>query len=188
MISSNDLRSGMVIQLNNELYEVVSAEHYKPGKGSAFVRANLRNMTTGAIIDYKFRAGEKVNLIKLEERRAQFLYSEGDNYFFMDEENYDQVILKREQLSDKINFLGTNAIFIIIYKDGVPISAKPPIFINLRVVKAEPGIKGDTQTGATKSVVLETGYVIQVPLFIEERDLLKIDTRTGEYVERVKEE
>jgi len=188
MISSNDLRSGMVIQLKDELFEVVSAEHYKPGKGSAFVRAQLRNMGTGATIDYKFRANEKLNLVKLEERRAQFLYSESDNYFFMDEETYDQIVLKRNQLSESINFLGANAIFIIIYKDGVPISAKPPMFINLRVVKAQPGIKGDTQTGATKLVGLETGYALQVPLFIEEGDLIKIDTRTGEYVERVKED
>jgi len=188
MISSNDLRSGMVIEFKDELFEVVSAEHYKPGKGSAFVRAQLRNMGTGAIIDFKFRAGEKLNLIKLEERRAQYLYSESDNYFFMDEENYDQVVLKRTQLGEAINFLGTNAIFIIIYRDGTPISAKSPMFINLRVVKAEPGVKGDTQTGATKSVVLETGYILQVPLFIEEGDLLKVDTRTGEYIERVKEE
>ncbi|HDM43287.1 MAG TPA: elongation factor P [Firmicutes bacterium] len=187
MISSNDIRSGMVIELNGTLFEVVFAEHCKPGKGSAFVRTQLRNLDTGAIIDHKFRAGEKLELVKLEERRAQFLYSEGENYYFMDEETFEQVLVKVNQLGDGIKFLSTDAVFIIVYRDKTPLMAKPPIFINLRVEKAEPGVKGDTQSGATKPVVMETGYTLQVPLFIEEGDILKIDTRTGEYVERVKD-
>jgi elongation factor P len=158
--------------------------HVKPGKGSAFVRTKLKNRRTGAVIERTFRAGEKVNRAHIERREMQYLYNDGENYYFMDTETYEQMSLPKVQLDDAVKYLKDNMnIYVLLYQ-GETIGIELPNFVELKVVETEPGIKGDTATGGSKNAVLETGAVIQVPLFIEAGDVVRIDTRTGAYIER----
>lgn len=184
MVSTNDLRTGLTIEVDGEVYSVVDFQHVKPGKGSAFVRTKLKNVRTGAVIERTFRAGEKVNRAHLERKEMQYLYNEGDSYIFMDNETYDQISLSSDQLGDNAKYLKENMnIYVLIY-NGELMGIDLPNFVELKVVSAEPGVRGDTATGATKAATLETGLVIQVPLFVEEGDIVRVDTRTGEYLER----
>ncbi|RLE08243.1 MAG: elongation factor P [Candidatus Aminicenantes bacterium] len=185
MYSTTDFRRGLKIEVDGTPYAIVEFQHVKPGKGGAFVRTKLRNLITGAVIDKTFRAGEKVERPDLEEKTMQFLYSEGNQYYFMDTETYEQTFLTQEQLGESKNFLQENINVSILYYQGKPIGVELPIFVELEVKKTEPGVRGDTATGGSKPATLETGAVIQVPLFINEGDKVKIDTRTGEYIERV---
>lgn len=184
MISSNDFRTGLTIEVDGDVYTVVEFMHVKPGKGSAFVRTKLKNRRTGAVIERTFRAGEKVNRAIVERREMQYLYNDGENYYFMDTETFEQTSLRKEQLDDAIKYLKDNMNIFILTHNGETIGIELPNSVELKVVETEPGIKGDTATGGTKNAVLETGAVIQVPLFIETGDILRIDTRTGEYIER----
>jgi len=186
MISASDLRTGMVIELDGRLYQVVSAEHFKPGKGIAFMRTRIKDIETSSITDYRFRTGEKVNRIKLDDKKSTYLYKDGDNYIFMDNETYEHVYLKGDDLGETINFLVENESVTITFYEGNPISIDTPIFVELEVIEAKPGVKGDTASGGSKPVKVITGYTLSVPLFIEQGDVIKIDTRTGKYVERVK--
>ncbi len=187
MITPSDLRKGMTIEMDGELYQIVSAEHYKPGKGPAFVRAKIRNLDSGAIVNHKFRTDEKVKRAMLEERKATFLYRDGERYIFMDSESYEQFPFSAESLSGVLDYLVENMELTLTYSQGKPISVEPPVTVEMKVTRADPGFKGDTATGATKPVTVESGAIIQVPLFIEEGNIIKIDTRSGEYIERVKQ-
>ncbi|WP_338832808.1 Elongation factor P [Moorella humiferrea] len=184
MISTNDFRTGLTIEVDGEVYQVIEFMHVKPGKGSAFVRTKLKNRRTGAVIERTFRAGEKVNRAHIERREMQYLYNDGENYNFMDTETYEQLSLPKVQLDDAVKYLKDNMnIYVLLYQ-GETIGIELPNFVELKVVETEPGIKGDTATGGSKNAVLETGAVIQVPLFIEAGDVVRIDTRTGAYIER----
>lgn len=174
----------MVIEMDDKLYQVVSAEHYKPGKGSAFMRTRIKNLDNSSIVDHRFRTDEKIKRAILDERKATYSYKDGDNFVFMDNQTYEQIYLNEEDLGDAINYLVENEELTITFYEDKPISVKPPIFVELEVIKAKPGIKGDTQSGGSKPVTVETGLVLNVPLFIEKGEKIKIDTRTGEYVER----
>lgn len=186
MYDTSDLRKNLKVRIDGDPYVVVDHQFVKPGKGQALHRTRLRNMLTGSIIDRTFRSGEKLEKADLEERQMQYLYPEGDRRVFMDTQTYDQLSLSEEQLADNVYFLLDGTMVDVLFFEGKPIDITPPIFVELRVTETEPGFKGDTSSGATKPATLETGLKVNVPLFVNEGDLLKIDTRTQEYVERVK--
>ncbi len=184
MISVNDFRTGLTIELDNDVWQVMEFQHVKPGKGAAFVRSKLRNLRNGNIQERTFRAGEKVPRAMVETREMQYLYESGGEYTFMDSETYEQITLPKERLEYELNFLKENMnIQIMVYK-GETIGIQLPNTVELEVVETEPGIKGDTATGGSKPAKLSTGFTVQVPLFINEGDRLIIDTRSGEYVSR----
>jgi len=186
LVSTAEFRKGLRVLLEDEPFVIVEFQHVKPGKGGAFVRTRLKSLISGNVLDRTFRSGDKVELPELEEKEMQFLYREQDKYYFMDINTYDQMFIDEEHLGDAKNYLKEGLIIkALIYKNktiGVDIQN----FVDLLIVSTEPGIKGDTAQNATKPAVLETGYTIQVPLFVEEGDYVKIDTRTGQYIERVK--
>ncbi|GIK61275.1 MAG: elongation factor P [Ignavibacteriota bacterium] len=186
MADTSDFKNGLIIKFKNDLYTIVEFQHVKPGKGGAFVRSTLKNMRTGRVLENTFRAGEKVETIRVERRKYQYLYSEGDSLVCMDNETYEQINIDRILFSDGVKFLKESEEVEVVLNGSDIISVDIPIFINLKVVETEPGFKGDTATGALKSAKLETGAQINVPLFINEGDVLKVDTRTGGYSERVK--
>jgi elongation factor P len=186
MFESSDLKKGLKIEIEGEPYAIVQFEFTKPGKGQALYKCRLKNMVTGTQFDRTFRSGDKFKQPDLDEQEMEYLYSDGGQYCFMNTTTYEQVFLSAEMVGDAINFLKENTVCNILLFDGTPIGISLPIFINLKVEKSDPWIKGDTASGDSKPATLETGYVIQVPPFIEEGEMLKIDTRTGEYVERVK--
>jgi len=184
MISVNDFRTGATIELDGSAYQVVEFQHVKPGKGAAFVRAKLKNVQTGSTVEKTFRGGEKVPKAHLDRREMQYLYNDGEGYVFMDNENYEQTTLSAEQIGEGVKWLLENMnIAVLLFKEHI-IGVDLPNFVELKVVETEPGVKGDTATGATKKATLETGAVVHVPLFVNEGDVLRIDTRTGEYMER----
>jgi elongation factor P len=185
MISTGDLRRGITIESEGDLYKVVDFQHVKLGRGSAFVRVTLKNLRTGSNVQRTFQAGEKFEQVRLERRTVQYLYKDGDQYHFMDTETYEQPIISAAILGDTVNYLKENDnIDLLMYGDE-PIDVEMPTAVNLRVAQTEPGFRGDTATGGNKPATMETGLVVMVPLFINEGDMLKIDTRTGEYLERV---
>ncbi|NLY29351.1 MAG: elongation factor P [Firmicutes bacterium] len=184
MISVNDLRTGLTLEIDGEIWSVVEFLHVKPGKGAAFVRTKLKNIRTGAVAERTFRAGERVARARIETKEMQYLYSSGDEYHFMDTETYEQISLPVSALADAVHYLKENMTIGIQFYEGEAIGIDLPTAVELVVTHTEPGFKGDTATGGTKPATLETGLVVQVPLFIEEGDVLKIDTRTGEYLSR----
>ncbi|GJL64952.1 MAG: elongation factor P [Nitrospirales bacterium] len=186
MISTSEFRSGARLEIDGVPYYIVEFQHVKPGKGGAFVRTKLKAYRTGNVIDRTFRSGEKFQEPNLEEREMQFLYSGGEEYSFMDTSSYEQFSYQRSQLGDNTDLLKENTnVKILLYHDE-PISVELPIFMELKVVEADPGIRGDTASGGTKPAVVETGAVIKVPLYLEAGEVIKVDTRTREYVERVR--
>ncbi|MEW6201672.1 MAG: elongation factor P [bacterium] len=187
MITTNDLKNGIVIGVGDDIFEVIEFLHVKPGKGPAFVRTKLKNLRTLAVIERTFRAGEKVEKIRLEEREMEFLYRDGDNFVFMDSSTYEQVQVPQHTLGDAVDLLKENARISIVFNDTEIIGVNLPNFVELEITYAEPGAKGDTVGLVTKPATLETGAVIQVPLFVEAGEKIKIDTRTHSYVERVKQ-
>ncbi len=186
MYDTSDFRNGLKIEIDGTPFEIIEFLHVKPGKGGAFVRTKLKNLQTGAVLNKTFRSGEKVGKPDLVDRHMQYLYSQGDELVFMDLETYEQFTIPFEKIEDKAKFLKENMEVDILYYKNQPISIELPTFVELEVVETEPGFKGDTATGGTKPAVLETGAKINVPLFVNVGDKLKIDTRTGQYVERVK--
>lgn len=186
MYSTADFRKGLKIEWEGTPYLIVDFQHVKPGKGGAFVRTKIKNLINGRVIDQTFRSGEKVERPQLQEKDMQYLYAEGDQFCFMDNESYEQVYLNADQLGDGKDFLQDNLNLKVLYYKDQPIAVELPTFVELTVQHTEPGFKGDTASGGTKPATLETGAVIQVPLFIEIGDRLKVDTRTGSYVERLK--
>ncbi len=186
MYDTSDFRNGLKIEIDGTPFEIIEFLHVKPGKGGAFVRTKLRNLQTGAVLNKTFRSGEKVGKPDLVDRHMQYLYSQGNDLVFMDLETYEQFTIPFEKIEDKAKFLKENMEVDVLYYKNEPISIELPTFVELEVVETEPGFKGDTATGGSKPAVLETGAKINVPLFINVGDKLKIDTRTGQYVERVK--
>ena len=187
MADTSDFRNGLIIKFKNDLYSIVEFQHVKPGKGGAFVRSTLKNLRTGRVLENTFRAGEKVETVRVERRKYQYLYSDGDSLVCMDNETYEQINIAKELISDGLKFLKESEEVEVLLNGSEIISIEIPIFINLKVVETEPGFKGDTATGAVKAAKLETGAQINVPLFINEGDILRVDTRTGEYVSRARE-
>jgi len=183
-VSTAEFKKGLKIQLDGEPYSIVDFQHVKPGKGGAFVRTKRKHMKLGRVIDNTFRAGEKVELVDFDEKRMQYLYKD-DRYHFMDLDTYDQISLAPEEVGEARDFLKENTEVEILFIDGNPVSVELPNFIELQIVKTDPGIRGDTATGGSKPATLETGAVIQVPLFLNEGAVVKVDTRSGEYLGRV---
>ncbi|MCG6914395.1 elongation factor P [bacterium BMS3Abin03] len=186
MADTSDFRNGLIIKFKNDLYSIVGFQHVKPGKGGAFVRSTLKSLTSGKVIDNTFRAGEKVDVIRVERKKFQYLYREGDSLVCMDNETFEQLHVPIRLLGDGVSYLKESEEVEILFNGSEIISVDTPIFAELKVVETEPGFKGNTATGALKPAKLETGATINVPLFIDVDDLLKVDTRTGEYVERIK--
>jgi len=186
MYSTADFRKGLKIEIDGAPYTIVDFQHVKPGKGGAFVRTKIKNLVTGRVLDQTFRSGEKVERPDLAEKDMQYLYQEEDRYCFMDNESYEQIFLSAEQLGEGQAFLQDNLNLKVLFFKGDPIAVELPTFVELEVSQTEPGVRGDTASGGSKPATLETGAVIQVPLFINEGDRIKVDTRTGSYVERVK--
>lgn len=184
-ISTNDLKNGITLNLDNTLFTVVEFQHVKPGKGGAFVRTRLRNLRTGNMLDRTFNAGIKVEQAILEKRDMQFLYKDGEDYVFMDTETYDQVNIKPVALGDAADYLIENAVAIIATHENEIVSVEIPASVELEVTVTEPGVQGDRVSGARKPATVQTGKVIQVPLFINVGDKVKVDTRTGDYITRV---
>lgn len=186
MITSNDFKKGMAIKVDNNIFTIVDFQHVKPGKGAAFVRSKLKNIMKGNVIDKTWRAGEKVEDIRVEKREMQYSYDNGDAYVFMDTETFEEMYVSRELAGDIFNYIKEgDTVEISIYEEQ-PIIVEAPLFVELEVTYAEPGVKGDTATNVQKPVKLETGAEVNVPLFVNQGDFIKVDTRTGQYVERVK--
>ena len=186
MYESSDLRKGLKIEIDGDPYEVTDFQFVKPGKGQALYKCRLKNMITGSQFDKTYRSGEKFNPADLEERQMEYLYTDGQEYFFMNTSTYEQEAVSAKQLGDSVKLLKENTVCDVLLFRGKPIGVSLPNFIELRVVKADPWVKGDTASGSSKPAELETGLVVQVPPFIEEGEKVRIDTRTGQYVERVK--
>lgn len=185
MISTNDFRTGLTIELDGNVFAVVDFQHVKPGKGAAFVRSKLKNVKTGAVVEKTFNAGEKVPPARVDRREMQYLYNDGDNYNFMDNESFEQLALTKEQLGDGVKYLMENMNIVVMMWQGNSIGIELPNQVELEVADTAPGIKGDTASGGSKPATLETGAVVQVPFFVNVGDKLLIDTRTGNYIKRV---
>ena len=184
MVTAGDFKNGVTFEFEGGVWQVVEFQHVKPGKGAAFVRTKMKNVITGAVVERSFNPTEKFENAVIERKEMQYLYSDGDLYYFMDMESYDQLPLNSDKLGDNFRFVKENTMCKIISYKGNVFSVEPPTFVELAVTATEPGIKGDTATNVTKPATLETGAVIKVPIFINEGDVLKIDTRTGEYLSR----
>ena len=183
-VSTAEFKKGLKIVFDGHPYAIVDFQHVKPGKGGAFVRTKLRHLRAGRVIDNTFRAGEKVELVDFEDKHMQFLYSD-DRYHFMDTETYEQVSLSDDEVGDARLYLKENAEVDMLYIDGAPVTVELPNFAELAVARTDPGVRGDTAQGGTKPATLETGAVVQVPLFLNEGDVVRVDTRTGDYLGRV---
>jgi elongation factor P len=186
MYSTTDFKKGLKVEIDGTPYVITDFLHVKPGKGGAFVRTKLKNLLTGRVIDQTFRSGEKVKKPDLMERQMQYLYREGDNFYMMDNENYEQIFITSEQMGEAALFLSENLNVQVLFFNQQPVAVELPTFVELAVAETEPGVRGDTASGGSKPATLETGAVIHVPLFINEGDRIKVDTRTGEYIERAK--
>jgi elongation factor P len=184
MHDTSEIRKGLKIELDEDVYTVVDFLHVKPGKGGAFIRTKLKSLSKGIVIDRTFRSGERLGRPDLQEKKMQFLYSSDEQFYFMDEETYEQTFLTEEQLGGSRDFLKENTTINVLFHNGNPMAVELPTFVKLAIVKTEPGERGDTVSGGTKPATLETGAIIQVPLFLNQGDVVRVDTRTGEYVER----
>jgi elongation factor P len=185
-VSTNDLKNGMTLELDGTLFQVVEFQHVKPGKGGAFVRTKLRNLKTGGVVERTFNAGVKVGLAIVERKEMQYLYRDGAHFTFMDMESYDQLPVGADVIGDAASFLAEGSTAQVAVHEGVPIAVELPASVALAVTQTQPAVKGDTKTNTLKPATLETGYVAQVPLFVEEGERIKVDTRSGAYIERVK--
>ena len=185
MISAGDFRNGVTVEIDGNVCQIVEFKHVKPGKGAAFVRTKYKNIITGSVLEKSFRPTEKFPAARIERVDMQYLYEDGDLYYFMDTETYDQVALNSETVGDALKFVKENEMCKICSHNGSVFSVEPPLFVELEITETEPGFKGDTATGASKPATVETGATVAVPLFVNQGDKLKIDTRTGEYLSRV---
>ena len=185
MISTNQFRNGTAIRVDGKRFTVLYFQHVKPGKGGAFVRTRLRNIDTGAVVEKTFRASEKVEGVRTESRPVTFLYGDGDLHYFMDSETYEQVAIPSEVLGETVGYIVPNGEASILFADGEVVSVEPPVHVDLEVAETDPGLKGDTATGGSKPATLETGLVVQVPLFVNVGERVRVDTRTKEYLTRV---
>ncbi len=186
VISSNDFRPGVHVLLDGSLYAIIESQHVKVGRGPAYVKAKVRNAKTGTITERTFRAGERVPLVHLEKKTMQYLYNDGGTYVVMDHNTYEQLSLPRALLGDAVRFVRENMDVTVIFHEDTPIGVELPNSVDLRITEAAPGVRGDTVSGGSKPATLETGAVIQVPLFVEAGEVVRVDTRTGTYLERVR--
>lgn len=184
MVSTNEFKTGLTVNIDGDAWQVVEFQHVKPGKGAAFVRAKMRNLCTGAVVERTFNAGERMPKANIERQMMQYLYADGEMYVFMHTETYEQMELSKEQLGEAMNFLKDNMEVKVISFEGRILGVELPNTVELEVTATDPGIRGDTATGGSKPATLETGYIVKVPLFINEGDVLQIDTRSGEYIKR----
>ena len=182
---AGDIRNGTTFELEGSVYKVVEFQHVKPGKGAAFVRTKLKNVINGSVLEKTFNPSEKLQGAEIEKKEMQYLYADGDLYYFMDNETYEQIPLNKSDLGDTLKYLKENMNVKILSFKGNVFAIEPPIFVELEIKYTEPGFSGNTSTGATKPAELETGYSINVPLFVNTGDIIRIDTRTGEYMERI---
>jgi elongation factor P len=186
LISANELRTGVTFEIDGQAFSVIQFTHIKPGKGSPFVRLKMKNLMTGNVVERTFRPDEKVKSAYLEHRKMQYLYDTDGVYTFMDSQTYEQIGLTKDDLGDAVNYLIENIVVDVVYFLEKPVTVELPTFIEAVITHTEPGIKGDTATGANKTAEIETGFSLMVPLFVNEGDKVRIDTRSGEYLERVK--
>ena len=185
MISAGDFRNGVTLEIEGNVYQILEFQHVKPGKGAAFVRTKLKNIINGGVVEKTFRPTEKVPAARIDRVDMQYLYSDGDLYHFMNVETFDQIALNSDDVGDSLKFVKENEMVKICSHNGNVFAVEAPLFVELEIIDTEPGFKGDTATGATKPATVETGAVVNVPLFVEQGNKIKIDTRTGEYLSRV---
>lgn len=185
MISAGDFRNGVTLEIEGNVYQILEFQHVKPGKGAAFVRTKLKNIINGGVVEKTFRPTEKFPAARIDRVDMQYLYSDGDLYHFMNVETFDQIALNSDDVGDSLKFVKENEMVKICSHNGNVFAVEAPLFVELEVTETEPGFKGDTATGATKPAIVETGATVYVPLFVEQGDVIKIDTRTGEYLSRV---
>jgi elongation factor P len=184
MVSAGDFRNGVTFEMDSNVYQIVEFQHVKPGKGAAFVRTKLKNAITGAVVEKTFNPSDKFPTAYIERKEMEYLYSDGELYYFMDPETFESVPINKDKLGDNFKFVKENVVVKIMSCKGNVFGVEPPYFVELMVTETEPGFKGDTATNVTKPAKLETGALIKVPLFINEKDMIRVDTRTGEYMER----
>lgn len=184
MITAGDLRKGLTFEYDGDVYEVVDFQHVKPGKGAAFVRAKIKSVLTGGIKDTTFNPSEKFEKVVIENKSMQYLYNDGELYYFMDNETYEQIPMEKDMVEEALNFIRENDVCQVNFYKGKPFRVQPENFVQLEVTQTEPGVKGDTSSGGSKPATVETGYTLNVPLFINTGDIVRIDTRTGEYMSR----
>ena len=185
MISAGDFRNGVTIEVDGNIFQIIEFQHVKPGKGAAFVRTKLKNIINGGVVEKTFRPTEKFPQARLDRKVMHYLYADGDLFTFMDTEPYDQISLTRDTVVDALKFVKENEVCKLFSHNGSVFAVEPPLFVELEITDTEPGFKGDTATGASKPATVETGAVVSVPLFVNQGDKIKIDTRTGEYLSRV---
>ncbi len=184
MVSAGDFRNGVTFEMDNNVYQIIEFQHVKPGKGAAFVRAKIRNVIAGTVVERTFNPNEKYPTAFVERKDMEYSYSDGDLYYFMDQESYELMPINKDVLGDNFKFVKENMICKVISYKGKVFGVEPPNFVELQVTKTDPGFKGDTATNATKPATLETGAEVRVPLFIDEGEMIRVDTRTGDYMER----
>lgn len=185
MISAGEFRNGLTIEMDNSVYQIIEFQHVKPGKGAAFVRTKLKDIKNGGVKETTFRPTEKFPQARIDKKTMQYMYADGDMYYFMDNETYEQFGLTTDQVGDALKFVKENENVSMLSHNGAVFSIEPPMFVELEITETEPGFKGDTATGATKPATVETGATVYVPLFVNQGDKIQIDTRTGEYLKRV---
>lgn len=185
MIQAGDFRNGITVEIEGNVYQIIEFQHVKPGKGAAFVRTKLKNIINGGVVEKTFRPNEKFPQARIDRNDMQYLYADGDLYHFMDVNTYEQIALNEDDIGDALKFVKENEMVKICSYNGKVFAVEPPLFVELQITDTEPGFKGDTATGATKPAVVETGATVYVPLFVEQGEVIKIDTRTGEYLSRV---
>ncbi len=186
MATTADIKNGVVILHKDKRMKVIEFQHVKPGKGGAFVRTKLKDLLTGKIIDHTFNAGARIVYVRIEAKKMQYLYEDGDSFYFMDNDTYEQITVSESVVSESKNFMIAGMNVELLFDGSEVLDVRIPLHVNLKVTETEPGFKGNTATGATKPATVETGYTLQVPLFIDTDDILRIDTRSGEYIERAK--
>ncbi len=185
MISAGDFRNGLTFEYDGNVYQVVEFQHVKPGKGAAFVRTKMKNVMTGGVVERTFNPTEKVEPARIERKDMEYLYEDSGLYYFMDQETYDQIPLSQDQLGEALKFVMENMTVKIVSYKGNVFAVEPPTFVEMKVIATEPGVKGNTATNVTKPATVESGAIITVPMFVNEGDTIRIDTRTGEYMERI---
>ena len=185
MVIAGDFRNGVTLEIEGQVFQIVEFQHVKPGKGAAFVRTKLKNVINGGVVEKTFRPTEKFPQARIDRNDMQYLYSDGELYNFMDVNTYDQIALSADDIGDALKFVKENDMVKVCSYNGKVFAVEPPLFVELEITETEPGFKGDTATGATKPAVVETGATVYVPLFVNQNDVIKIDTRTGEYLSRV---
>ena len=185
MISAGDFRNGVTIELEGNIFQIIEFQHVKPGKGAAFVRTKLKNIKSGGVVEKTFRPTEKCPTARIDRKDMQYLYNDGDLFYFMDNESYEQIAIAKDAIGDALKFVKENEMCKVCSHNGNVFAVEAPLFVELMITETEPGFKGDTATGATKTATVETGATVQVPLFVDQGETIKIDTRTGEYLSRV---